>query len=175
MHSHDGACCRTDPCPLIITQTLANAVDCKWSRLFDGIVSRSDGIWVWAMLPDAKNYGNAILRPMEALEHVLFYTHLLGFAAVAGGLFAQLNTKKHPITGLIINGTRWQLVSGLALAGIAHEDYRPVALGLKLGIIIVLLGIFESKRKHGLSQSLYTAMVATVLLQTAVALFVALD
>lgn len=109
---------------------------------------------------------------MEASEVLLFYTHLLGFAAVAGGLFAQLPNKKHPITGLIINGTRWQLVSGLALAGLGHNDYRPFALGLKLGIIVVLLGLLESKRKTGLGQSLFVVATVLVLLLAAIALFV---
>lgn len=112
---------------------------------------------------------------MDALQTVLFYTHLLGFAAVAGALFAQLPGKKHPVSSMITNAARWQLISGLALAGLGHEDYRSFALGLKLGIIVVLLGILESKRKSGLTRPLYITAIALVLLQTAVALFVAVE
>lgn len=83
---------------------------------------------------------------MELLEHLVFYTHLLGFAAVAGGLMAQWNSSTYRITPLMLWCARWQLLSGFALAGLEREDINHLALGLKFGLLLVLLAYFESRK-----------------------------
>ncbi len=111
---------------------------------------------------------------MELLTHILFYSHLLGFAAVAGGLLAQLTSKTHKITGVILNGARWQIISGLTLVGIAPDDYNMTAVGVKLGIVLVILGICEALRKKPvIGNKVYWILLILVIVQTAVALTVA--
>lgn len=111
---------------------------------------------------------------MDVFTHILFYTHLLGFAAVAGGLLAQITSKAHKITGVILNGARWQIISGLTLVGIAPKDYNMTPVAIKLGIVLIILGICEALRKKAIiSSKVYLALIVLVAIQTAVALFVA--
>lgn len=111
---------------------------------------------------------------MELLTQILFYTHLLGFAAVAGGLLAQITAKIHKISGVILNGARWQFISGLALVAIAPKDYNMVPVAIKLGIVLIILGLCEGLRKKAaISNKAYLVLIVLVAVQTAVALFVA--
>jgi hypothetical protein len=111
---------------------------------------------------------------MGFLTHILFYSHLLGFAAVAGGLLAQLTAKTHKITGVVLNGARWQIISGLALVGIAPKDYNMSSVSVKLGIVLVILGICEALRKKpAIGNKIYWLLLVLVIIQTAVALTVA--
>ena len=110
----------------------------------------------------------------EFFTHVLFYSHLLGFAAVAGGLLAQLTAKTHRITGVVLNGARWQIISGLTLVGIAPKDYNMVPVAIKLGIVLVILGICEALRKKPtIGNKIYWLLLILVIIQTAIALTVA--
>lgn len=111
---------------------------------------------------------------MNILTHIIFYTHLLGFAAVAGGLMAQLTAKTHKISGVIVNGARWQLISGLTLVGIAPNDYNMSSVGVKFTILLIILGISEALRKKPvISNKVYWLLVILVVIQTGVALTVA--
>jgi hypothetical protein len=111
---------------------------------------------------------------MHILTQIFFYTHLLGFAAVAGGLMVQLKASTHKITGVILNGARWQIISGLTLVGIAPKDYNMTPVAIKLGIVLVILGICEAlRKKEVIGNKVYWILVALVVVQTAVALFVA--
>lgn len=111
---------------------------------------------------------------MEIFTEILFYSHLLGFAAVAGGLMVQLRASTHKITSVILNGARWQIISGLTLVGIAPKDYNMTPVAIKLGIVLVILGICEALRKKpAIGNKIYWLLVVLVVIQTAVALFVA--
>lgn len=111
---------------------------------------------------------------MELLAQILFYSHLLGFAAVAGGLMAQLTSKTHKITGVILNGARWQITSGIFLVAIEPDEFNMTAVAVKLSIVLVILAICEALRKKAvISNKIYWLLVALVVIETAVALFVA--
>ena len=111
---------------------------------------------------------------MEVITQILFYTHLLGFAAVAGGLLAQLTAQTHRITGVILNGARWQLVSGIAMVAIAPKDYNIVPVIIKLGIVLLIVGICEALRKRAkVGNKVYWLLLILVVIETAVALSVA--
>ena len=111
---------------------------------------------------------------MEIAQQFLFYSHLLGFAAVAGGLLAQLTHKQHRISGVIVNGARWQLLSGIALVALEPKAVNMVPVAIKLGITIVLLGFCEVLRRRAtISTKTYWFLLILVITQTAVALLVA--
>jgi|GEM_PF-3812083 len=113
---------------------------------------------------------------MEVFTHILLYTHLLGFAAVAGGLLAQIAANTYKITVVILNGARWQMISGLALVAIAPADYHTGMVSMKLGIAFVILGICEALRKKtNMSSRVYALLILLVAVQTAAALFLAKD
>lgn len=111
---------------------------------------------------------------MELLQHFLFYSHLLGFAAVAGGLLAQLTAKQHRISGVIVNGARWQFISGIALVALDPKGVNMVPVAIKLGIALVLLIFCELLRKRTeISSKTYWFLLILVVVQTAVAMLVA--
>lgn len=110
----------------------------------------------------------------DTIIHILFFSHLLGFAAVVGGLISQLTSAKRRIIGAVLNGARWQLISGIALVGLGRDEYNMTAVGVKLGIVLVLLVACEVLRKKPqISNKAYWFLLVLVIVQTAVALSVA--
>lgn len=113
---------------------------------------------------------------MEALTKLLFYTHLIGFSAVAGGLLFQFNAKTKTIGKVILNSTRWQAVSGSLLYYLMKDDVRPSVVGLKIIGVTVLLTLVELNRKKStISTTLYHWLLVIVALQTLAAIFVSME
>ena len=120
-----------------------------------------------------KKYQYKQLLKYSYLEKILFYTHLIGFAAVAGGLIAQAKATKRVVTPIIIFGARWQMLSGLALGFVIRHDVRPLVIGLKLvGAILILTLADIWRKKPQLSRRQYLILCAVVALQTLAAIFV---
>jgi hypothetical protein len=111
---------------------------------------------------------------MELLEHLVFYTHLLGFAAVVGGLMTQWGSGAYRVTPWVLWGARWQLLSGLVLAGLEREDINQMALGIKFGLLLVLIAFFESRKRPDRQMSKQGFQFAGIVLAgiVAAALFV---
>lgn len=109
---------------------------------------------------------------MELVSKALLYIHLLGFAAVAGGLLTQLTLKKRQVTSLAVNGARVQFLTGILLWITAVEgDFTQSGLGLKFLGAAIILGLLEANRKKGLSQTIYYLLLAVLAAQVIVAVF----
>ncbi|QCB98127.1 hypothetical protein E5206_15400 [Arthrobacter sp. PAMC25564] len=77
---------------------------------------------------------------MDILKYILVFLHILGAAAIVGGWFATF--KKPTILPVQLYGAIAQLVTGLALVGIAGATHDPLNNGkiaVKLLIAIVVL------------------------------------
>ena len=109
---------------------------------------------------------------MEALEKVILFTHLFGFAAVAGGLLSQLRSEKRHISVLILLGARWQLISGLLLFGIEHASIRHPVAGAKVLLALIILALCEMKRKKELTSRIYWVLLICATMISVLALFV---
>ncbi len=108
----------------------------------------------------------------EILEKVFLYTHLFGFAAVAGGLLYQLPAKSRRIGSVILNGARWQVVSGIILYILILSQANHFALGIKIIIALVILTLAEiNRKKDKISVKLYYFLLLLVLIQVVFALF----
>lgn len=111
---------------------------------------------------------------MELLYKVIFYTHLLGFAAVAGGLLFQLSSKARKIGSVILNGARWQVISGLILYVMLADNANHIAAGLKIvGALIILTFAELNRKKDKISAVTYYSMLGVVAIQILLALYVA--
>ncbi|PID31813.1 hypothetical protein CR970_03540, partial [Candidatus Saccharibacteria bacterium] len=79
----------------------------------------------------------------DIIAALLLFTHLLGFAGVAGGLLAQYSVSVQRPGPLILYGARWQLISGLLLVGIRHDELRPSVVITKLALAVAIAAITE--------------------------------
>ncbi|MGC4174142.1 hypothetical protein [Demequina sp.] len=88
---------------------------------------------------------------MNFLRYTLLTLHILGAAAIVGPAFEQLRSEAKRITTVMVWGARAQLVTGLALVGVAYaNDHDPdhVKIAVKLLITLAVLGIAEATRKE---------------------------
>jgi hypothetical protein len=96
--------------------------------------------------------GIVTLRFMDALIHVFVGLHIVGIAALLGGFLAQtkaLRAGTARMTPGMLHGALTMLVTGLALVGLNQaQDYHVnnVKIGLKLAILVVILGLVYVKR-----------------------------
>jgi len=79
---------------------------------------------------------------VDILRNVLLTIHLLGMAVIVGAFIVQMRANSGFRTGLMLGGAITQVVSGVALVGLAFalgNDVDHVKLGVKGGIAIVVL------------------------------------
>ncbi len=62
---------------------------------------------------------------MEALRLILLILHILGFAALLGGLLAQAGPGEKRVTGAMRDGIGTAFVAGLALVGVLSPVTTP--------------------------------------------------
>lgn len=81
---------------------------------------------------------------MTTLQHVLLFTHLLGLAAIIGGYFAVIKDPRP--TASMLWGSRWQLLSGLAMVGVAQSQGWTISttwMIVKLAVAVIVAGLLE--------------------------------
>jgi Na+-transporting NADH:ubiquinone oxidoreductase subunit NqrD len=87
---------------------------------------------------------------MSALRYTLLVLHFIGLAAILGPFLDQLRADTKRITTAMVWGARAQIITGLALVGVAYaSDHEPdhVKIAVKLVIALAIAGIAESMRK----------------------------
>lgn len=102
---------------------------------------------------------------MDALRYILLILHLIGMAAILGPFLGQLTAKTKAITMTMVWGARGQLVTGIALVGLASandNDVDHVKIAVKLLVAIAIVGISEATHKK--SGSLQTPWMLVGLL-----------
>ncbi|MCP3800383.1 hypothetical protein NLX83_14050 [Allokutzneria sp. A3M-2-11 16] len=113
---------------------------------------------------------------MEFLRLVLVFLHLLGMAVLVAMLLLQRRTAPDgPLNKGWLHGSLLQLVTGLALVGIAEMGEPPVnhaKVGVKLVVLLVILGLVAvNVRKEKFAGWLVPTLAALVVLNTGVAVF----
>lgn len=113
---------------------------------------------------------------MSTLNDVLLLVHLLGMAAIIGGFLAVAKAPR--AIPAMVWGARLQLLSGLAMVGVAESqdwslDHAWVAVKLVVALIATaLLEIASSKEKKGESAApLVQAAAALAVVNVIVAVF----
>lgn len=88
---------------------------------------------------------------MTVLRTVLLVLHLVGMAAIIGPALEQLSARVKRMTGVMVWGARAQILTGLALVGVAYaSDYEPdhVKLAVKLVVALAIAGFAEATRRR---------------------------
>lgn len=82
------------------------------------------------------------MEPLDVVRHSLFALHMLGLAAIVGGFFVQLRRKSDFVLVPLLAGAITQVVTGLAMVGIAEargRDVDMIKITVKSAIALVVL------------------------------------
>ncbi|MCA9375886.1 MAG: hypothetical protein KC925_02380 [Candidatus Doudnabacteria bacterium] len=109
---------------------------------------------------------------METFHSILLFLHLLGFAAILGGMFVQLKGDRiRQVNPAMFYGALVQGFTGLLLTWQlgAQAAYLPVAL--KTVLLIVILAIFFGYRKREMGAKIFWLSFVLVLTEVLLAVF----
>lgn len=112
---------------------------------------------------------------MEILRHALLVLHLLGFAALFGGLLVQARTPEKVVNGPMRDGIGTAFVAGLALVGVIEADggdvdHAKIAVKGTIGLIILVL-VMANLRKERIANGLWALLLALTVANVCVAVF----
>ncbi|NYG55077.1 hypothetical protein [Nocardioides perillae] len=112
---------------------------------------------------------------MEILRLVLLFLHILGFAALIGGLLSQVRAPEKRVLDVMRDGVGTAFLTGLFLVGVLEAgdaDVDHVKIGVKFAIGLVLLGlVMANMRKPRIPDGLFWGLLALSVVNVAVAVF----
>ncbi len=89
---------------------------------------------------------------MDVLIHLFVGLHIIGIAALLGGCLTQLKAMARGTARFVpamLHGALTMLGTGIVLVGLNQADDHPVnsvKIGIKLALLIVILGLVYVKR-----------------------------
>ncbi len=111
---------------------------------------------------------------METLRLVLLFVHILGYAALLGGLLVQVREGAKVVNSLMRDGIGTAFVAGLLLVGVLESLGSPdhAKIGVKFGVgLVILVLVMANARKPSIPQGLYFGLLALTIANIAVAVF----
>jgi hypothetical protein len=87
---------------------------------------------------------------MQLAYQILVLLHLIGFAALFGGIIVQLRSKEPEVNAAMLHGSLTLLITGLALVTLQELGPDPVnhiKIGIKLAITAILVLLVVKNRK----------------------------
>jgi uncharacterized membrane protein len=112
---------------------------------------------------------------METLRLVLLFLHVLGFAALFGGLVVQAKSSEKSVNAAMRDGVGTAFLAGLLLVGVLESGDDPVnhaKIGVKFAIGLVLLVlVMANVRKPTIPQGLWAGLLLLSVANIAVAIF----
>jgi len=114
-------------------------------------------------------------RPMETLRLILLFVHIVGFAALLGGLLVQARLPEKVVNSLMRDGIGTAFVAGLLLVGVLEAgdekvDNAKIAVKFAIGLVILVL-VMANLRKERIPQGLWAGLLLLTLANIAVAVF----
>ena len=112
---------------------------------------------------------------MDTLRLILLFVHILGFAALIGGLLAQAKEPVKRVNAAMRDGAGTAFVAGLALVGVLEAgdgdvNHAKIAVKTVIGLVILVL-VMVNLRKERIPQGLWLGLLALSVLNVAVAVF----
>ena len=87
---------------------------------------------------------------MQIVQHLLVLLHLIGFAALLGGLLVQVRAKEPEVNASMLNGSFTLLLTGLALVTVEElgaDQVNYVKITIKLLLMAVIVVLVAKNRK----------------------------
>ena len=110
---------------------------------------------------------------METARLILLVLHILGFAALIGGLLAQAGESEKKVNAAMRDGVGTAFLAGLALVGVLEADDGDVdhaKIGVKFGIGLVLLVlVMANTRKASIPKGLWAGLLVLAVVEVCVA------
>ncbi|HYF72146.1 MAG TPA: hypothetical protein VD864_04965 [Nocardioides sp.] len=112
---------------------------------------------------------------MELLRHLLLVVHMLGFAALLGGLLVQARGPEKSVNALMRDGAGTAFLAGLLLVGVIEADdgnLNSTKLAVK-GVIalVILVLVMANLRKERIADGLWALLLALTVANICVAVF----
>ncbi len=112
---------------------------------------------------------------MEFLRHALLVVHMLGFAALLGGLLVQARTPEKSVNALMRDGAGTAFLAGLLLVGVIEADdgtinNTKIAVKGVIGLVILVL-VMANVRKERIATGLWALLLALTVANVCVAVF----
>jgi hypothetical protein len=119
--------------------------------------------------------GGLAWAAMETLRLVLLFVHLLGFAALLGGLLVQVRDPERSVNALMRDGAGTAFLAGLALVGVLEAgdttpNHAKIAVKFTIGLVILVL-VMANVRKARIPNGLYFGLLLLTLANVGVAVF----
>lgn len=110
---------------------------------------------------------------MEFVRHVLLVLHILGFAALIGGLLAQAGSGDKRVNGAMRDGAGTAFVAGIALVGVLEADdadvnHAKIAVKGLIGLVLLVL-VMANLRKERIPFGLWAGLLALSVLNVCIA------
>ena len=113
---------------------------------------------------------------METLRLVLLFVHILGYAALLGGLLVQLRSETKAVIAQMRDGIGSAVLNGLLLFGVLESlgppgpDHAKIGVKFAIGLVILVL-VMVNMRKPSIPQGLYYGLLALTIVNIGVAVF----
>lgn len=112
---------------------------------------------------------------MDLARLILLFVHILGFAALLGGLLAQAKDPEKRVNGAMRDGVGTAFLAGLLLVGVLEAgdgDVDRVKIGVKFGVaLVILVLVMANARKPRIPQGLWFGLLLLTVANIAVAVF----
>ena len=111
---------------------------------------------------------------METLRLVLLFLHIIGYAALLGGLLVQVRAETKAVNPLMRDGIGTAFVTGLLLVGVLEglgsPDHAKIGVKFAIGLVILVL-VMVNMRKPSIPRGLYLGLLVLTIANIAVAVF----
>jgi hypothetical protein len=112
---------------------------------------------------------------MDFLRQLLLVVHILGFAALLGGLLVQARSPEKSVNALMRDGAGTAFLAGLLLVGVLEADdvevnNAKIAVKGVIGLVILVL-VMSNLRKPRISQGLWALILLLTVANICVAVF----
>ena len=112
---------------------------------------------------------------MDLARVILLFVHLLGWAALFGGLVAQGRDPEKRVNGAMRDGAATAFLAGLLLVGVLEAgdtavDHVKIAVKFAIGLVILVL-VMANARKPSIPQGLWFGLLLLTVVNVGIAVF----